>query len=76
MRKILTAVLVLTLLLAFGVGCGKKEAEKPGKAPEAVKQAEAMDTTRMDSAQVDTGALQEGGTDTAAMPETGTEGGH
>ena len=55
MKKLLIAVMLLALVLAVSVGCGKKETQEPaGKVPEEVKQAETMDTTRMDSAMMDT----------------------
>ncbi len=57
MKRVLTAVLVLAMILAIGFGCGQKEAETPDKAPEGVREAEAMDTTRMDSAMMDTSMM-------------------
>jgi len=62
-RKVLILLTILALLLAFAIGCGKKEAEETEKVPEEVKQAEQMDSTRMDSAMMDTAAM-----DTAAAP--------
>ena len=56
MRNTIILLTILSLLLAFAVGCGKKEAEETEKVPTEVKQAEQMDSTRMDSALMDSAA--------------------
>jgi len=63
MRKVIILLTILALLLAFAIGCGKKEAEETDKVPTEVKQAEQMDSTRMDSAMMDSAAM-----DTTAAP--------
>ena len=50
MKKILVLLVIMALALAFVYGCGKKEAEDTDKVPVEVKEAEVMDSTRMDSA--------------------------
>lgn len=54
MKRVVVLFSVALLAMSLGYGCGKKEAEEPGKVPIEVKQAETMDSTRMDSAAVDT----------------------
>lgn len=53
MKKLIVLLVILSLMLAMVVGCGQKEAEDADKVPVEVKQAEQMDSTRMDSAAVD-----------------------
>jgi PBP1b-binding outer membrane lipoprotein LpoB len=54
MKKIVVLLIILSLVLAFALSCGQKEAEETEKVPTEVKQAEQMDSTRMDSAAMDT----------------------
>lgn len=48
MKKLLILFLVSIFVLGLIIGCGKKEAESD-KMPADVKEAEMMDSTRMDS---------------------------
>ncbi len=66
MKKVLILLAILSLLLAFAVGCGKK-AEETEQAPVEVQQTEQVDTTAVDTTMVDTTAV-----DTTA-PAEGTE---
>ncbi|MFQ5499656.1 MAG: hypothetical protein ACE5FH_08280 [Candidatus Zixiibacteriota bacterium] len=55
MRKMFLTLVVAFAAVALIIGCGqKKESEKADKTPPAVSQAEHMDSTRMDSAMMDT----------------------
>lgn len=58
MKRVVLLLMVALLALAMFYGCGKKEAEEPDKVPVEVKQAETMDTTRLDSAALDTVAKE------------------
>ena len=49
MKRVILLLMVALLVLAMIYGCGKKEAESD-KVPVEVKEAEAMDTTKLDSA--------------------------
>lgn len=55
-KRILVALLAGILVSALTYGCGRREAEPTDKEPLEVKQAERMDSTRLDSAIVDTDA--------------------
>lgn len=72
MKKFLVLITVTLFALSLAIGCGQKEAEPAAdKPPEVVKEAEAMDSTAMDSA-----APMEGGAEEVAdTVETATEGG-
>ena len=62
MKKVLILLVILSLLLAFAVGCGKK-AEETEPAPAEVQPTEQVDTTAVDTTMVDTTAV-----DTTAAP--------
>jgi len=65
MRKLVIAFLTIAFALAVSYGCGKKESAEPaGKVPTEVKEAETMDTTRMDSAMMESTTV-----DTAEVPQ-------
>ena len=54
MKKVLLLGLVVLLALAVIWGCGKKAEEDADRAPAEVVEAEMADSTRLDSAAVDT----------------------
>lgn len=52
MKKFIVLLVIVSLMLAMVIGCGQQEAEETD-VPVEVKQAEQMDSTRLDSAAVD-----------------------
>ncbi len=54
MKRLTLLGLMALFVLALTVSCGKKESEESDKVPLEVKQAEQMDSTRLDSAVTDT----------------------
>lgn len=47
-------MMVSVFVMALAFGCGKKETKETDKVPVEVKEAEQMDSTRMDSAAMET----------------------
>ena len=59
MKRLIILLTLLAIILAVGLGCGKKAEQEADKVPADVTQAEQMDSTRMDSAMVDSGVVEE-----------------
>jgi len=59
MRKLLVLFLCVGLLAAFAFGCGQEKTDKGDETSAAGTPEEVMDSTRMDSAMVDTAAAME-----------------
>lgn len=61
MKKLMMGMFLMMLALSLVIGCTAKESEDATKVPVETKEAEAMDTTTMDSAMM---------TDTTAVTDT------
>ncbi|NOY89454.1 MAG: hypothetical protein GXO93_08750 [FCB group bacterium] len=53
-KRIIFLISLLLFVLTITFSCGKKKAQETDKVPLEVKKAELMDSTRLDSAKVDT----------------------
>ena len=71
MKKLLVLTLLLVFVLSLAIGCGQQK-EEAGDTSAAGAPEEVMDTTRMDSAAVDSMA----GEVTEAVEEAAEEAGH
>lgn len=54
MKRFFILLMVSVFVMALAFGCGKKETKETDKVPVEVKEAEQMDSTRMDSAAMET----------------------